>query len=58
MGKMRTAACVCVAGIALCTLGGTEHAVAWSSEWVEVTAANGVKDDYYLLQREPEKCSF
>ena len=31
---------------------------AWSSDWIEVTAANGVKDDYYPLQREPEKCSF
>ena len=28
------------------------------AEWIEVTAANGVKDDYYPLQREPEKCSF
>lgn len=38
--------------------GGEERAEAWSSEWIEVTAANGVKDDYYPLQREKEKCSF
>ena len=35
-----------------------ERAEAWSSDWIEVTAANGVKDDYYPLQREPEKSSF
>ena len=43
-------------------LGGTslaaERVEAWSSDWIEVTAANGVKDDYYPLQTEPEKCSF
>ena len=31
---------------------------AWSSDWIGVTAANGVKDDYYPLQREPDKCSY
>lgn len=35
-----------------------ERAEAWSSDWIEVTAKNGVKDDYYPLQTEPEKCSF
>ena len=40
------------------TLAGAERVEAWSSEWIEVTAANGVKDDYYPLQKEPAKCSF
>ena len=35
-----------------------ERAEAWSSEWIEVTAENGVKDDCYPLQADPEKCSF
>ena len=34
------------------------RAEAWSSDWIGVTAENGVKDDYYPLQTEPEKCSF
>ena len=37
---------------------GAGRAEGWSSEWIEVTAANGVKDDAYPLQVEPEKCSF
>ena len=43
---------------ALGAFAGVERAEAWSSGWMEVTAANGVKDDYYPLQREPERCSF
>ena len=44
--------------VALCAFGEAGHTEAWSSEWIAVTAANGVKDDYYPVQREPEKCSF
>ena len=30
----------------------------WTGEWIDVTPANGVKDDYYPLQADPAKCSF
>ena len=40
------------------TSSAAGRAEAWSSDWIEVTAKNGVKDDYYPLQTEPEKCSF
>ena len=45
----------------LSVLGCNTHRYGWERqnvEWIEVNAENGVKDDYYPLQREPEKSSF
>ncbi len=37
---------------------GELRSIAWSSDWFRVSAANGVKDDFYPLQHDPDKCSF
>ena len=44
--------CLALGAALLCGLmcPAAERAEAWSSEWIEVTAENGVKDDSYPLQ--------
>ena len=59
MNKMLVCYSLCVAAAFAGRVSlAAECAEAWSSEWIEVSASNGVKDDYYPIQTEPEKCSF
>ena len=55
---IRPSSCLFAALLCGMSCNAARHAEAWSSEWIDVTAENGVRDDAYPLQTDPGRCSF